>query len=372
MAVEMAIWRMADTGPQPLASSPLDSERRLEDMLAQDPSMCGTELLILGRQVHTDHGGYIDLLAIDTDGRVHVLELKRDRTPRDVVAQALDYGSWAAGLGIEEIERIYRDHNGGDRQLDTAFAEQFGTSLPDFVNEEQQFTIVASELDPTSDRIVEFLAESYGVPINALFFRHFSDDSREYLARSWLLDPQQTETRASRFLGSKRRQWNGGDHYAVLGSKNDNQRWVVAHKYGFVNAGGGKWYWETLKHLKESHRVFAHVADAGYVGIGIVRDEMIRARDAKVQIGGELQPLIEQMEPNSPFVNGALLDDDDLTEWVVPVEWIGGLRPIEDAFWKKGLFANRRVCKLRDEHTIATVEAEFGIDEASGQGQLSN
>ena len=53
----------------------------------------------------------------------------------------------------------------------------------------QQFTIIASELDPTSDRIVEFLAESYGVPINAVFFRHFKDDDRDYLARTWLLDP---------------------------------------------------------------------------------------------------------------------------------------------------------------------------------------
>ena len=38
------------------------------------------------------------------------------------------------------------------------------------MNAEQQFTIIASELDPTSDRIVAFLAESYGVPINAVFY----------------------------------------------------------------------------------------------------------------------------------------------------------------------------------------------------------
>jgi hypothetical protein len=28
------------------------------------------------------------------EGRIHVIELKRDRTPREVVAQILDYGSW--------------------------------------------------------------------------------------------------------------------------------------------------------------------------------------------------------------------------------------------------------------------------------------
>lgn len=93
MAVEMAIWRMTNASPQQMASSPLHSERRLEDMLFEDHSMSGTELLILGRQVLTSHGGVIDLLALDADGRAHVLEFKRDRTPRDVVAQALDNGS---------------------------------------------------------------------------------------------------------------------------------------------------------------------------------------------------------------------------------------------------------------------------------------
>ena len=118
MAVEIAIWRMTDAGPHKLASLPLDFEQRLEDMLSEDPSMSGTELFIIGRQVPTSHGGYIDLLALDADGRAHVLELKRDRTPRDVVAQALDYGSWVQGLGLEDLEQIYLDHNGGETQLD--------------------------------------------------------------------------------------------------------------------------------------------------------------------------------------------------------------------------------------------------------------
>ena len=207
MAVEMAIWRMTDAGPHQLASSPLDLERRLEGMLAEDPGMSGTDLLIIGRQVPTSHGGYIDLLALDADGRAHVLELKRDRTPRDVVAQALDYGSWVQGLGLEDLEQIYLDHNGGETQLDEAFAARFDNPLPDVVNAEQQFTIIASELDPTSDRIVEFLAESYGVPINAVFFRHFSDDDREYLARTWLLHPQQAEDKAVRPSRRKSRPW---------------------------------------------------------------------------------------------------------------------------------------------------------------------
>lgn len=49
---------------------------------------------MLDRQVETDYGTFIDILALDGEGVRHVIELKRDKTPRDIVAQALDYGSW--------------------------------------------------------------------------------------------------------------------------------------------------------------------------------------------------------------------------------------------------------------------------------------
>ena len=364
MAVEMAIWRMTDVGPQALASSPLDSERRLEDMLAQEPSMIGTELLVIGRQVHTDHGGYVDLLAIDSDGCVHILELKRDRTPRDVVAQTLDYGSWAAGLRPEELQQIYLAQHDGDKQLDEAFAEQFGIPLPDAVNEEQQFTVVASELDPASERIVEFLAEEYEVPINAVFFRHFSEGDREYLARSWLLDPQQAEAKAARSSRSKQRPWNGRDFYVVLGRSGDD-RWPVAQKYGLLNGGGGSWYWKPLRHLRPGHRVFAYVSGAGYVGIAEVTGEMILARDARVDVEGQSVPFAELPEVPDGYREYVLANDDlESAERVVPVQWLG-IRSLDQAVRQKGLFSSQlTACKLRDEHTIAAVESAFGLNGA--------
>lgn len=362
MAVEMAIWRMTDAGPRELAPSPLDLEQRLEDMLADEPGMCGIDLLVIGRQVRTGHGGYIDLLALDSDGRVHVLELKRDRTPRDVVAQTLDYGSWVKDLSLEELEQIHLDHHGDETDLDEAFAERFGSPLPDVVNAGQQFTIIASELDPTSDRIVEFLAESYGVPINAVFFRHFSDDGRDYLARTWLLDPQPTEDKAARLSRSKSRPWNGQDFYIVLGRAGDPRRWSVASKYGMLNAGGGSWYWKPLRNLTPRKRVFAYVGGVGYVGIGRVTGEMIPAREATVEIDGQSQPLLDQPELSTDkWWQRAASEDPEMTEMVVPVEWLA-TRPLDQAVREKGLFASQvTVCKLRDEHTIKTVELALGL-----------
>ena len=366
MAVEMAIWRMTGAGPRRLKLLALDAEQRLEKMLAEDPSISGIDLLLIGRQVRTVYGGYIDLLALDADGRAHVLELKRDRTPRDVVAQTLDYGSWVQGLGLEDLEQIYLDHHDDETDLGEAFAERFGSPLPDVVNADQEFTIIASELDPTSDRIVEFLAESYGVPINAVFFRHFSDNDREYLARTWLLDRQPTEATAQRSSQRKTRPWNGRDFYCVLGRVDDPDRWSIARKYGLLNAGGGSWYWKPLRNLTPGKRVFAYVAGAGYVGIGRVTDEMIAARDAKVDVEGHLKSLLDQPGLSTQWRERAASDDPDLTEMVVPVEWLG-TRPLKGAVKEKGLFASQvTVCRLKDEHTIKTVESAFGLDPSTG------
>jgi len=354
----MAIWRMTDTGPQRLPSSPLDLEQRLEDMLAEDPGMTGIDLLVVGRQVRTAYGGYIDLLALDADGRVHVLELKRDRTPRDVVAQTLDYGSWVQGLGLEDLEQMFLDHHDSDTSLGEAFAEQFASPLPDVVNADQQFTIIASELDPTSDRIVEFLAGSYKVPINAVFFRHFSDQGRDYLARTWLLDPEPIEAGPS---GPKTRRWNGRDFYTVLGRAGETHRWEVARKYGLLNAGGGSWYWKPLRNLTSGKRVFAYVGGAGYVGIGLVTGEMIPAREAEVEISGDLQPLLDQPEPRAGWWEDAASEHPEVTEMVVPVKWLG-TRSLDEAVWEKGLFASQlTACRLRDENTITKVETAFGL-----------
>jgi RecB family endonuclease NucS len=46
--------------------------------------------MLIGRQENTGHGGRIDLVALAPDASLVLIELKRDKTPREVVAQALD------------------------------------------------------------------------------------------------------------------------------------------------------------------------------------------------------------------------------------------------------------------------------------------
>jgi hypothetical protein len=344
----------------------LGAESRLEDLVVSDPSLVGLEVLVLGRQVQTDHGGFVDVLAVDIDGAVHVLELKRDRTPRDVIAQALDYGSWVDGLGVADLEAIHSRYNDG-RTLAEDFAERFGQAIPDTLNDVHQMTVVASSLDPASDRIVEYLAERHGVPINAVFFRYFADGDREYLARTWLIDPADISAGASpSTAGKKKRPWNGRDFYTVQGtSEGGAERWELARRFGIISAGGGTWYWKPLRSLKPGHRVFAYVGGAGYVGVGKVVGIVTPAAAAEVidPDTGDMVQLATRRDLYPSFAERLKSDDPEVTEYVVRVDWTEA-RDVADAARETGLFASQiPVCKLRDPHTLSFLATEFGLED---------
>lgn len=194
MPIELGIWKIGNK-PEAVTFSGIDLEARLEKLLAQDLSLVGPRLMFIGRQVPTSFGKFIDLLAMDAEGELHVIELKRNRTAREAVAQLLDYACWVKSLSRDDIAKIYAEKNGG-KLLEQGFADAFETSLPDEINQGQQLVLVAAELDPSSERIINFLADSYGVPINAVYFRYFKDGAAEYLARTWLIDPMPTSVEA--------------------------------------------------------------------------------------------------------------------------------------------------------------------------------
>jgi hypothetical protein len=356
--MEMAIWRMTDEGPIRLEFTPLDLEARLESLIVNDPSLVGLSVLVVGRQVPTGYGGFVDVVAVDSDGQIHILELKRDRTPREVVAQILDYGSWAQSLSLDAVSEFFAEHQDG-APFDEAFADRFGAPLPDVFNADQHLTIIASELDAASDRIVEYLADRFGVPINAVFFRHFQDGDSEYLARTWLIAPEEAEAKRAR-SGTKMRPWNGRDYYVVLGRAERN-RWPVCSEYGFVGAGGGPVYTKPLQNLALGNRVFAYVPGAGYVGVGEVVGTMSPLRELQVAGGNGAQRVVDQAGVPDWLRHWALDVEEDLQEYAVPVKWLVK-REVQDAVWQKGLFASQvTVCKLRDERTLEVLAEEFSL-----------
>lgn len=358
MPVEMRMWRIDGDEPKPLATSVLPAEKDLHEFLKRDPSLLGDRLLVIGSEVITPYGPRLDLLAIDAEGNLNLLELKRDKTPREVVAQVLDYGSWASTLSRDDIIDIATKHL--DQPFEAAFEDVFGSAPPDELNGDLSLTIVAAELDASSERIVNYLRD-FGVPINAVFFSYLEDDGRRYLARSWLTSSDEETTIAPKASKkSKKAAWNGKDWY--ISYAGGERVWDDARKFGYVAGGGGKYWSQDMRSLPVGARVWVNVPPMRYVAVGRVLSTATRFEEAKVRVNGTWVPLAAQTLEGRPTEDPSV--DDDKAEWIVPVQWIDA-RPLDEGFWEKGMFASTHAaCKLRQEFTLERLADHFDIDDS--------
>jgi hypothetical protein len=78
MPIEFGLWRLDSEAVEAVPPAQLQNEAQLESVIEQRVEILGLgQLLILGRQVVTDYGKKIDLLAMDGQGDLYLIELKR-------------------------------------------------------------------------------------------------------------------------------------------------------------------------------------------------------------------------------------------------------------------------------------------------------
>ncbi len=178
-------------------------------------------------------------------------------------------------------------------------------------------------------------------------------DERQYLYRKLceqIWDPDRLGLGGGTAAGKSR------DFYLSFGH-GDHRDWDDARTYGFATAGGGAWYTGRLSLLKTGDRVFAYVPGRGYVGVGIVRQEVIPAAEIAVTFQGSPRRLGE-VPVRAPHMWDNQ-QDPELREYGVGVEWLS-TRDLDDAYRFEGMFANQNtVCRLRADMGIAELEEAF-------------
>ncbi|MCC4242369.1 endonuclease NucS domain-containing protein [Thalassospira povalilytica] len=343
-----SLYRISPSGLEPVRATSLPSEELLEQWVSEDPSLIGLDILVLGRQVRTAYNGRIDILGIDREGNLTILELKRDRTPRDIVAQILDYASWAHGLNTREVHEVANQYL--QMPFVDAFKKHFQQNVPETLNNNTNMVIVASDFDAPSKRIVEYLNQTHGVSINSAFFRVFDDGGSQYLATDWLMDQEDVVQRAE----SKRKAPWTGKYYVNVGDDPNMRSWMDMKKFGFVSAGNGRFYSKRLEQLSEGDQIYAYQKGMGYVGFGTVNVSATKADEFRFPDGR----MVEELDLNCPHL---LHDSDDpeMAEYLVGVDWHTTYN-LADAKTRSGIFANQNVvCKLRDEGTLEFLEHHF-------------
>lgn len=113
-----AIWRKSNAEWQPLLPSGFPSEAALHDLIEEAPNLLPLSgdpaLTLLGRE-YAIGPGYVDLLAVDAEGRPTIIEIKLRRNAearRAVVAQILTYAAYLKGLSAADLESSTRGYLG--------------------------------------------------------------------------------------------------------------------------------------------------------------------------------------------------------------------------------------------------------------------
>jgi hypothetical protein len=116
-----------------------------------------------------------DILAIDERGSMVVIEVKRGATPREVIAQVLEYASDVAGWGRQRLDQIatnhFAKHGLSFGSLLEAFSTTFNVSEEEAdaiaFNSRQIVVIVAESIEPKVLRAAQWLRGA-GVDISCV------------------------------------------------------------------------------------------------------------------------------------------------------------------------------------------------------------
>jgi hypothetical protein len=200
MGTEIKTWEIRNGTLHAVASSLVETGRLesldLEAWIASDPSIVRPGLRLIGRQVLTSSGP-LDLLAIDRSGDLVIIELKRDRLPREALAQAIDYAADIATWPIEKVGEVCAKYTG------ESLEDVFSSSFPDAdlesvtINEGQRIVLVGFAAETSLERMIEWLSDNYGVAINAVILKYVRTAAgSEILTRTAIISDEIEEQRS--------------------------------------------------------------------------------------------------------------------------------------------------------------------------------
>lgn len=200
MASQIKSWEIVDGQLHAINASLSQSGRTeaydLESWIASKPELIGSDLVIIGRQVQT-MSGPLDLLAIDHDGNLNIVELKRGQLPRESLAQAIDYASDVATWSLDKLREVCLKYTG--QALEDVMADSFpDANLENLsINSEQQIILVGFSIESSLERMITWLSGTYGVSINAIVL-HYGRTSggAEVLSRTMVISEEVAEKRA--------------------------------------------------------------------------------------------------------------------------------------------------------------------------------
>lgn len=160
----------------------------IEEWIRKKPDILGEELLMIGHEYDKfDTNDRLDLLAIDKDGKLVIIELKRDKSGSTVDFQTLKYCSYCSQLTPQDILELFSEylskHGIKAEPVDiiTDFLEipqGNEDSLNEMLNNSQRFIIIGKEIDKRILSVCAWLYEN-GIEAKCLRIVPYINDQKE-------------------------------------------------------------------------------------------------------------------------------------------------------------------------------------------------
>ena len=136
--------------------------QHIQEWVAANPGILGEDLLIVGKEC----SGFdltnerLDLLAVDSDGKLVIIELKRDDTGADAHWQAIKYASYLHRADASEIISMMVDHgNISPEEATTELLQHLGADDLNALNNDQRIILASHKFAPEVTSAVLWLNE---------------------------------------------------------------------------------------------------------------------------------------------------------------------------------------------------------------------
>lgn len=170
----------------------LEVELHLEQLFESSPFGLNQDeyILWIGKQPNAKLGNkpiIPDLIGIDSEGNLVIVEFKRGRTPREVIAQLFEYAAWAAVECSETdvvnmAEDYFTRHDGNASEFYDYFRDTFG--IPDIsdiskLNQRLRLYVVAEDIPDEVLRVCRWQRTSHGLDITCIEVSLFQTELNE-------------------------------------------------------------------------------------------------------------------------------------------------------------------------------------------------
>ncbi len=157
-----------------------NKEIDLEILLENNPEYFfeSSKILIIGRQVTTNLNTFIDLIGVDQLGNTVVIELKRDKSPRETLAQLIEYASFVDNLDYVQLNDIFQNYSGEEVGLEEYHQQYYANDSIQSVswNKNAKLVIVAQNITKEIKQTSLYLRKK-GIDVYCVEFKYFVNNS---------------------------------------------------------------------------------------------------------------------------------------------------------------------------------------------------